>query len=31
MGVSRQQVKEAIAKVGNNREDVEAYLAHKGK
>jgi hypothetical protein len=31
LGVSREQVRDAIEKVGNNREDVEAYLTHKGK
>jgi hypothetical protein len=30
LGVSQEQVKEAIEKVGNKREDVEQYLKGKG-
>ena len=29
LGVSREQVLEAIASIGNNREKVEAYLSSK--
>ena len=31
LGVSREQVREAIDAVGNNREDVEAWLNKKKK
>jgi hypothetical protein len=31
LGVSREQVREAIDAVGNNREDVEAWLNKKHK
>jgi hypothetical protein len=31
LGVNREQVKEAIEKVGDKPKDVEAYLTHKGK
>lgn len=31
LGVSREQVREAIEKVGNSREAVEQYLTKQGK